>query len=56
MRENEKKTEVFISVPDPDPYVFGLPGSVITSRIRNWLQILPFSDERVERTEITVAK
>jgi hypothetical protein len=31
MRENEKKTAVVISVPDPDPYVFGLPGSVITS-------------------------
>jgi hypothetical protein len=44
---------VFRSVGDPDPHVFGPPGSV-SQEVRS--RILPFSHKGVERTEIMLAK
>jgi hypothetical protein len=46
---------VFSSVGDPDPHVFGHPGSESISQ-RVQIRILPFSHKGVDRTKIRLAK
>jgi hypothetical protein len=48
---------VFSNVGDPDPLVFGHPGSgSISQRHGSGSRILPFSHKGVDRTEIMLAK
>ncbi len=49
-----RRIRLFLGLPDPDPHVFGPPGSGFVSQIR--IRLLPFSHKGVERTEIMLAK